>query len=140
MIRFGASVVKLVLPSVRDGPHMLKARNLIAALAVAMASPTFADGFRVVDDRSTFIDLVNGKSLTRMGIRLMVAPSGEIKGRAFGRDVTGAWNWNGGYFCRDLYYGQRDLGPNCQQVRVRGQTLRFISDRGTGQYADLSLK
>jgi hypothetical protein len=33
-----------------------------------------------------------------------------------------------------------DLGPNCQAVRVQGNTLRFISDLGAGQFADLNLK
>ena len=49
----------------------------------------------------------------------------------------------GGYVAGGLrasYYGNRDLGPNCQAVKVRGNTLRFISDRGEGIYADLKLR
>ena len=118
---------------------MLMRALTVAFLLSATASTAMADGFQVINDRSTFIQLLKDKSLTRLGISLDVAPSGEIRGRAFGRDVTGAWQWNGGYFCRDLYYGERDLGPNCQQVRVKGRTMRFISDRGTGQFADLKL-
>jgi len=117
---------------------MQKVMTSIVALWVA--GPALADGFQQITDKDTFVGLLNGKELTRMGIRLTVTPSGEIGGRAFGTEVYGNWEWNGGYFCRDLYYGERDLGPNCQMVQINGETMRFISDRGTGQFADLRLK
>ncbi|MDZ7710687.1 MAG: dihydrodipicolinate reductase [Roseovarius sp.] len=106
-----------------------------------MAGPMAAQAeFAPVSERGRFVSLIEGKDLTRFGIRLEVTPDGRIRGRAFGRDVTGAWRWAGGYFCRDLYWGSMELGANCQAVRTRGDTLRFISDQGTGQYADLYLR
>ncbi|WP_375551279.1 dihydrodipicolinate reductase [Rhodophyticola porphyridii] len=99
-----------------------------------------ADEFSIVDTRESFVSLVEGRELTRFGIRLNVTPSGEIVGRAFGSAVTGQWDWDGRYFCRDLFYGDEDLGPNCQLVQVNGNTLRFTSDRGAGIYADLRLR
>jgi hypothetical protein len=81
-----------------------------------------------------------GRELRRFGIRLTVTPDGTIQGRAFGTPVTGQWNWNDGYFCRDLFYGEDDLGFNCQLVQVNGETLRFTSDQGQGIYADLTLR
>ncbi len=110
------------------------------ALALGLATPVGAEGFSQVSEKSTFLSLVDGRKLTRFGIKLDVTRDGQIKGHAFGRDVTGAWRWQAGYFCRDLYWGQTDLGPNCQAVKVQGRTLRFISDRGTGQFADLQLR
>jgi len=112
----------------------------LALLAVPMTTPASADTFAQVSDKQTFVSLVNGRKLTRLGIKLDVTPDGQIKGNAFGRDVTGAWTWKSGYFCRDLYWGKRDLGPNCQAVKVQGNTVRFISDQGTGQFADLVLR
>ncbi|MEM9318626.1 MAG: dihydrodipicolinate reductase [Pseudomonadota bacterium] len=112
----------------------------LMALCTLGTSPAIAEEFTVVSDREQFLSLITGRELTRMGIRLEVSPGGEISGRAFGTPVTGAWDWNGNYFCRDLYYGEEDLGPNCQQVAVNGNTLRFTSDRGTGRYADLRLR
>jgi len=109
-------------------------------LALVLASPAGAENFDQVPEKSTFLSLVDGRKLTRFGIKLDVTRDGRIEGRAFGRDVTGAWRWQSGYFCRDLYWGQTDLGPNCQAVKVQGRTLRFISDRGTGQFADLQLR
>ncbi|MCR9146060.1 MAG: dihydrodipicolinate reductase [Rhodobacteraceae bacterium] len=107
---------------------------------VLAASPILADGFDPVESRDRFVALISDKTLTRLGINLVVTPSGKIAGRAFGRNVTGAWQWNGGYFCRDLFWGERDLGANCQAVQIDGRTIRFVSDRGTGQYADLVLR
>lgn len=113
----------------------------LAAMAGLLLSETAAaEQFQPLRDQRAFVGLVEGRDLTRFGIRLEVTPEGEIKGAAFGRPVTGAWRWQEGYFCRDLYWGERDLGPNCQEVQVNGETLRFISDRGEGVYADLSLE
>ena len=50
-----------------------------------------ADGYARVTDRGAFVDLVGGKSLTSLGVNLVVAASGDIGGRAFGRDISGQW-------------------------------------------------
>ena len=118
---------------------MALSRFAATAAALVLAGPIWAEEFRQIADRSQFLNLIEGRDLTRLGIRLQVGRSGEIRGKAFGRDVTGAWKWNDGFFCRDLYFGERDLGPNCQMVKVRGEVMRFISDQGTGQFADLRL-
>ncbi|MFK7940102.1 MAG: dihydrodipicolinate reductase [Roseovarius sp.] len=111
-----------------------------AAISACLAMPAFAEGFSKVSDRNAFVSLMQAGELTRMGIKLNVTPDGKIKGRALGYDVTGNWTWKGGYFCRDLYWGGDDLGANCQEVRVQGNTVRFTSDKGTGDYADLRIK
>ncbi|MBF9029576.1 dihydrodipicolinate reductase [Rhodobacterales bacterium HKCCE3408] len=118
-------------------------KRIAFGTAIALTAPAaeaVAEDFVTVPSRDAFIDLVTGRELTRLGIRLEVTPDGEIAGSAFGTEVSGAWQWDGNYFCRDLYFGEQDLGPNCQQVAVSGDTVRFISDRGTGEYADLRLR
>ena len=116
-------------------------RILALLISVVFASgPAVAEQFRQVQDQSSFVGLVNGKHLTRFGIKLNVSSVGGIQGDAFGRPVTGAWRWEDGYFCRDLFWGQRDLGPNCQLVTVRGNTIRFYADRGQGQFADFRMR
>ncbi len=117
----------------------------IPAIALAGAIGVFApevagaEEFQTVREKDTFLSVVTNRPLKRFGITLTVTPSGEITGRAFGTPVSGAWRWENGYFCRDLYYGDRDLGPNCQLVLVNGDTVRFVADQGAGQYADLRL-
>ncbi len=112
--------------------------GIFAAALFAFAA-SGASAFETVREESKFVSLLEGKQLTRLGIRLAVSPTGEIQGRAFGKPVTGQWAWRDGYFCRDLSFGDDPLEPNCQMVKVRGQTMRFISDRGEGIWADLRI-
>lgn len=115
-------------------------RSLILILSLMMAGPTVAEGFQRVDERGGFLSLVEDRELRRFGIRLRVGDDGSITGRAFGQKVTGQWEWDRGYFCRDLAVGGEPLEFNCQLVQVKGQTMRFTSDQGRGIYADLRLK
>ncbi len=111
-----------------------------AILSLGVAEPLAAEEFRVIDSADRFVTLISGRELRRLGIRLTVTPQGEIEGRAFGAPVTGDWTWQGGYFCRDLFWNGDDLGYNCQLVQESGDTLRFTSDQGAGMSADLSLQ
>lgn len=119
----------------------MRAIFLATALAVVSAPGVGAGQEDRVQSRTEFVDLIADRQLTRFGIRLNVSPEGQITGRAFGKPVTGRWEWADGYFCRDLYFGDQDLGPNCQVVQRRknGGVLRFIADRGQGDHADLRL-
>lgn len=116
----------------------MKSLALVASLCAPL--PAFAEGFAPVREKSEFVGLISGKALTSFGISLTVSPGGAIKGRAFGTPVTGNWNWNNGLFCRDLAYGNTEIAPNCQLVERKGSTLRFTSDAGNGDSADLRLK
>lgn len=111
-----------------------------AALSEGWALAEKGAEFERVEDRDRFVQIISKGSLNRFGMTLVVQPDGRIGGRAFGRDVSGQWQWRDGYFCRDLYWGSRDLGPNCQEVKVSGEMVRFTSDEGSGDFADLRLK
>lgn len=110
-----------------------------AILSAMVATAVQAETFQRIENEQGFVSLVKDRQLKRLGIRLTVDENGTISGRAFGKTVSGAWRWDGGYFCRDLAVGGDHLEFNCQTVQVNGNTLRFISDRGTGAYADLRL-
>lgn len=105
-----------------------------------LSSPAMAQGYTRVTDQAAFVDLVGGKSLTGLGVSLTVAASGTIGGRAFGRDVSGQWAWNDGYFCRSMRAGDRVFALNCQLVERQGDRLRFIADRGKGDTANLRIR
>ena len=122
-----------------------------AALALSLgvtlseAGSVRAEQFTPIPDKNAFLSTVAGKDLRLKGygpivVRLTVQPDGEITGRGLGWDVTGAWRWQDGYFCRDLNWGGSDLGQNCQAVLVQGQTIRFVSDQGAGDHADFALQ
>jgi hypothetical protein len=116
----------------------MKTFALMAALATPL--PAAAQGFAPVRDKQVFVDLIAEKSLTRFGITLNVSANGTIRGRAFGTEVTGNWTWKSGLFCREMSYGSKSIPHNCQTVHRSGNTLRFTSDAGAGQSADLRLK
>ena len=104
-----------------------------------VASDAMAD-FSIVSKRDEFVKVITGKQLERPFIKLRVSDSGDITGRALMAWVRGSWTWEHGYFCRDLFWGTRELGYNCQQVSLRGDKIRFTSDEGKGDYADFTLK
>ena len=116
-------------------------RTILTALALTalVAAPAAAENQRI-DSRDVFVSLIDGRALTRLGITLNVTPDGRISGRAFGKPVKGGWAWKNGYFCRSLFFGDENLGDNCQVVEKRGESLRFTADQGQGDYADLRLR
>ncbi len=111
----------------------------LATSALLIAAPALAD-FQPVREESTFRSLVEGRELARFGVRLEVLPQGQITGRGFGMNVSGQWEWRDGYFCRTLEFGSSGDPYNCQLVLRDGATLRFISDQGQGDQADLRLR
>ena len=126
-------------------------RAIVVAAALFVATPLAASSeawslvpngtqFQRVGDRDTFVRIVSQGELKRFGIKLEVRPDGRIGGRAFGRKVTGAWQWRDGFFCRELFWGAWEVGANCQEVKVSGKMVRFTSDRGAGDFADLQLQ
>ncbi len=96
--------------------------------------------YLVIKDKNTFIAAIKDKTLKRPLIRLEVTEDGKITGRAAMLSVTGQWTWENSYFCRDLFWGSRNLGYNCQQVSRSGKKIRFTSDEGEGDFADFTVK
>ena len=41
---------------------------------------------------------------------------------------------------RDRFWGERDLGVNCQLVQHNGEIVRFTADEGTGAFADFRIE
>ena len=116
--------------------HMLP---VIAAFAFAVATPAVAE-FTKVSSAEEFKNIVSGKTLTRSLVKVKVSPNGSISGRGATWDLSGKWRWKNGYFCRSLEWGGDDLSYNCQEVKASGQKIRFISDQGSGDSADFSLR
>lgn len=113
---------------------------VLAAVALVMAPQIASAELKRIDNKSEFVQLVQGKTLSRPLVRLKVSPDGSISGRGVSWDVTGSWSWEDDFFCRDLNWGGDDLGYNCQEVRANGNALRFTSDKGAGESADFRLR
>ncbi|WP_299371419.1 dihydrodipicolinate reductase [uncultured Tateyamaria sp.] len=111
-----------------------------AFAAICFAMPAMAD-LTKVQDQDRFVELVQGKTLTRPLVKLTVTPDGRIEGRGARWDVEGTWSWKDGYFCRDLFWGGDALGYNCQQVQATADgRIKFTSDRGAGDSAMFRLR
>lgn len=111
-------------------------------LSVLMVAPASAFAFERVTEKSAFLTLISGKSLSNRlyGVTLQVTSDGSIAGDALGWDITGAWDWRDGYFCRDMAWGSDPIGFNCQLVEAKGSEMRFTSDQGTGDSASFKLR
>lgn len=126
--------------------ELIKAFGAVLALAGGLMSASIAaadDEFQRVQSEAEFVQLVDGKELSilrpfylRNAIKLEVSAQGDIAGTALRKPVTGEWRWENGFFCRDLMFGDDDIGPNCQVVVVKGNEVRFIADQGRGDRAD----
>lgn len=110
----------------------------LAALSLIAALPAAA--FERVTDPNTFAQAVVGRDLSRLGIRLRVLPDGRIEGRALGWGVTGDWRWAEGFFCRTMDWSGTEIPFNCMVVLANGRSVRFIADRGAGDFADFRIR
>ena len=117
--------------------------RILTVIFLGFASlPAFADNYVPVKDESQFINLVGGKLLRHRvyGIRLNVLETGEIVGSAVGRDISGTWRWQDGFFCREMAWGERAIPYNCQLVEIANDLIRFTVDRGAGDSAAFRLQ
>jgi hypothetical protein len=123
--------------------HAALPAALVALAALAAALPAAAEGFSRISDRNDFVEAVSGKELRMglFGISLKVEEDGEIRGSALGWDVTGRWEWQDGYFCREMDWSGYPIPKNCQLVEARGgEEIRFTVDRGAGDSASFKLR
>jgi hypothetical protein len=101
-----------------------------------------ADGFQPVREKSRFLDLVQNRELQngRYSLAANVLPDGRIAGTALGKDITGQWTWQNGYFCPEMYLSGEPVDYNCLLVEAQGaERLRFTVDRGKGDSATFQL-
>lgn len=120
----------------------MRALSLALASLVACTTCAFAEGFVPVKDRDRFLDLIEARELRHpFGIRLVVTPDGQITGSALGWPVSGTWNWQDGYFCREMNWSGTPIPFNCQLVEANDRNrLRFTVDRGAGETATFRLQ
>lgn len=116
--------------------------RILFAILIILATPVAAQAFDRISDKATFLTLLDGKSLTNRlyDLALNVTTDGAISGAAFGKTISGAWDWQDGYFCREMAWGERVIPYNCQLVEARGAEVRFTSDQGTGDSASFKLR
>ena len=114
---------------------------ILIFLFVCLGAQAFSDEkFNKISSEIDFLEIVDGYILVRPLIKLVVQNDGSISGKAAFRSVHGKWFWDNGLFCRILFWGERDLGLNCQLVQHNGEIVRFTADEGAGAFADFKIK
>jgi hypothetical protein len=94
-------------------------------------------------DQDSVLSLVEGRELrlNLFRISIEVLPDGRIEGSALGWDLSGTWDWQDGYFCREMDWSGYAIPFNCQLVEVSGQDrVRFTVDKGDGDSASFRLR
>ncbi len=116
---------------------------LLAAPVAAVPVAAAANEFLPVRDKSAFVSLVQDREL-RIGLynlSLNLLPDGRIEGKALGWSISGTWNWQDGYFCREMDWSGMAIDYNCQLVEAEGtEKLRFTVDQGAGDSAVFRLR
>jgi hypothetical protein len=120
---------------------MLKALACLTLLATPVSA--VANDFEPVRDQSAFLDLIKDRVLRiwLYNLAISLQPDGRIEGSALGWAITGKWQWQDGYFCREMDWSGTPIPYNCQLVEVQdGDKLRFTVDRGAGDAAVFRLR
>ncbi len=114
---------------------------ILIFLFLCLGTQSFSDEkFNKISSEIDFLEIVDGYILVRPLIKLVVQNDGSISGKAAFSSVYGKWFWDNGLFCRTLFWGERDLGLNCQLVQHNGEIVRFTADEGAGAFADFTIE
>jgi hypothetical protein len=127
----------------RIGAIVMLHRLFATALLSVAALPALAESFSRISDRSDFVQTVQGKELRlgMFGVALQVEADGDIRGSALGWDISGKWEWQDGYFCREMDWSGYPIPKNCQLVEAKGgEEIRFTVDKGAGDSASFKLR
>ena len=116
-------------------------RSIVLSLILTIFASSALANDRILN-RAAFLELVLGKTLgiPLFLVKLRIYEDGSIQGKGMGKQVSGHWEWQTGYFCRTLLWGSVEIGRNCQEVNYDSRKLIFTSDRGTGRSARFYLK
>ncbi len=120
---------------------MLRAIATVVLLALPVMAK--ASDYEPVKDRGDFLSLVQDRELriTLYNLSLNLLPDGRIEGSALGWDITGSWQWQDGFFCREMDWSGMVIAYNCQLVEAEGsERVRFTVDKGQGDSATFRLR
>ena len=75
--------------------------------------------------------VVGKKLITERG-NVTIQADGSLTGQLGGKEVSGEWTWDDGYYCRSVAFGNRQLRDDCQMVTIVGKEVTFYRKKGYG--------
>ncbi|MEM6374329.1 MAG: hypothetical protein AAF727_16355 [Pseudomonadota bacterium] len=111
------------------------------ALVATICATTLSANPTKIRKAADFERTVVGKTLNYSdGTFIRITP-GKLSGKmADGRNIVGAWNWQGRFFCRNVKIGNAAINADCQAVTLEGDIVTFIRDKGRGRALSATLK
>lgn len=93
-------------------------------VAVAAVAP--------ITTETEFRQALVGRTIGFEGSTFVINANGTVSGPWDGSGITGTWNWDGSFWCRDIAIGGVSRAPDCQLWTVSGNSATVVRDRGTG--------
>lgn len=113
----------------------------LAAVVIALASTSHADNLKRIKKEADFRAMaVDQKYMSDKGDWILAASDGTLTGSFGGKDLTGAWNWQGKYWCRNARVGGKEIGSDCQEMHLSATQLRTKRQKGKGDWASVMTK
>lgn len=112
----------------------------VAALSLSLlAGPTLAGSLKRIRKEADFVAQVAGRTLTNDHGKIVIRADGTLSGKYNGESYTGAWKWSKNYWCRNAKLGNKSIGTNCHVIRVGGDQLLLIRDKGKGRETTMTI-
>ena len=85
-----------------------------------------------IKTKKQFLEQIAGKKLVEPDSWIVLAPDGTVSGQGPGTaEITGRWDWEDTYYCREITIDGERLLRDCQTVTRDGDTVNFIHEKGT---------
>lgn len=114
-------------------------RKIVVATSIFMglmvsASIVFSGTIRT---EAQFREEIVEKKLVAGKAWITISENGTFSGRASKNEkITGRWVWSGRYWCRNAVVGTQKWQQDCQVIRIKGNTVIFIREKGKGLSAE----
>jgi len=107
----------------------------MAITATMIAGPALADDFKRIRKEADFRSLVVGKTISAGSGYLTLHADGRLTGAGSQGALIGNWKWSRKFFCRNLNIGGKNIGSDCQVVKMAkdGKSVMFIRQMGKGE-------
>lgn len=86
-----------------------------------------------IESKTKFLEMVVGKKLVQDTTWVRILKDGMVEGKGpEAGDISGSWEWDGKYYCRDIVIDDVPLPRDCQAVSIIGDTVTFTHKDGSG--------